>query len=84
MPSTTVFDAQPPAWRDAVLPRGIPRLAVEAAWADFWCRYVGLDGRVVGLRSFGESGDGDALFRHFGITAERVVEEAQALLGAAA
>jgi len=72
MPSTSVFDRQPAAWRDAVLPRGVPRVAVEAAHPDFWRKYVGLDGEVIGVASFGESAPAAALYEHFGITAAAV------------
>ncbi|MFN3567135.1 MAG: transketolase-like TK C-terminal-containing protein, partial [Burkholderiaceae bacterium] len=69
MPSTSVFDRQPAAWRESVLPRGVPRVAVEAAHPDFWRKYVGLEGEVVGVASFGESAPAAALYEHFGITA---------------
>jgi transketolase len=72
MPSTSVFDRQDAAWRAYVLPRGIARVAVEAGHPDFWRKYVGLDGAVVGLDGFGESAPAADLFRHFGITAEAV------------
>jgi transketolase len=72
MPSTSVFDRQDAAWRAHVLPRGIARVAVEAGHPDFWRKYVGLDGAVVGLDGFGESAPAADLFRHFGITAEAV------------
>jgi transketolase len=80
MPSTTVFDRQDPAYRRQVLPDGVPRVAVEAGIGDPWRKYVGLEGAVVGLDRFGESAPADALFAHFGFTAERVADAAGALL----
>jgi len=72
MPSTTVFDRQDAAYRDAVLPRGLPRVAVEAGVTGFWRKYVGLEGAVVGIDRFGESAPAADLFKHFGFTAENV------------
>ena len=74
MPSTTRFDAQPPAYRASVLPLHLPRVAVEAGHPDFWRKYVGLHGRVVGIASFGESAPAAALYDHFGLTANAVAE----------
>lgn len=74
MPSTSVFDRQDDAYRATVLPPGIRRVAVEAGHRDFWHKYVGLEGRVIGLATFGESAPASALFPHFGLTVERVVE----------
>jgi len=82
MPSTTVFDRQPRAWRDAVLPPGVPRVAVEAGVRAFWRQYVGLDGGVVGIDTFGESAPAAALFEHFGLTTQAVVDEARRVVGA--
>jgi transketolase len=78
MPSTTVFDRQPRAWRDAVLPPGVPRVAVEAGVTSFWRKYVGLEGDVVGIDSFGESASADALFGFFELTALHVARVARA------
>ncbi len=78
MPCSNLFDRQDPAYRERVLPRRLPAVAVEAAQPDFWHKYVGRDGAVVGIASFGESAPAGALYTHFGITAERVV---QAVLG---
>ena len=75
MPSTSVFDRQPAAWRDAVLPPRVPRVAVEAGVRAFWRQYVGLEGGVVGIDTFGESAPAAALFEHFGLTARAVVDE---------
>ena len=74
MPCAEVFEAQEAGYREAVLPSDVlARVAVEAGHTDFWYKYVGLDGRVVGMSSFGESAPADALFRHFGLTADNVV-----------
>ncbi len=82
MPSTTVFDRQDRAYQSAVLPRGVPRIAIEAAHPDFWRKYVGLEGDVVGLDRFGESAPAGKLYEHFGITAARIAQCARALAGA--
>ncbi len=80
MPSTSVFDRQDQAYRDAVLPRGIQRVAVEAGVTDYWRKYVGLEGEVVGLDRFGESAPAGELFKFFGITAEAVVNAVKRLV----
>jgi transketolase len=75
MPSTDVFDSQDGDYRESVLPSSVPaRVAVEAAHRDYWYKYVGLDGRIVGMDSFGESAPADALFEYFGITTDAVVD----------
>lgn len=75
MPSTDVFDSQDGDYRESVLPSNVPaRVAVEAAHRDYWYKYVGLDGRIIGMDSFGESAPADALFEYFGITTNAVVE----------
>ncbi|WP_308427199.1 transketolase-like TK C-terminal-containing protein, partial [Litchfieldella qijiaojingensis] len=82
MPSTDTFDAQPASYREAVLPAGVTqRLAIEASHRDFWYKYVGLNGRIVGMDGFGESGKAGDLFQHFGFTVDNVLEQAEALLG---
>jgi len=73
MPSTSVFDRQDATYRDAVLPKGVRRVAVEAGVTDYWRKYVGLEGAVVGLDRFGESAPAGELFKFFGLTAEAVV-----------
>tara|TARA_Y100000991_G_scaffold98940_1_gene74688 strand:+ start:6383 stop:8383 length:2001 start_codon:yes stop_codon:yes gene_type:complete len=74
MPCAEVFEAQEAGYREAVLPSDVlARVAVEAGHTDFWYKYVGLDGRVVGMSSFGESAPAEALFKHFGLTADNVV-----------
>jgi transketolase len=81
MPSSGAFDAQDAAWREAVLPRAVTRrLAVEAAARQSWWRYVGSDGEVIGIDSFGASGKAADLSRHFGITADHVVAAVGKLL----
>ena len=72
MPCTEIFDAQDAEWRESVLPKGLPRVAVEAGSTAGWYKYVGLDGAVVGLDTFGESAPAGQLFKHFGLTAENV------------
>ena len=74
MPCAEIFEAQEAGYREAVLPSDVlARVAVEAGHTDFWYKYVGLDGRVVGMSSFGESAPAEALFQHFGLTADNVV-----------
>ena len=77
MPCTQAFDRQHGTWRHAVLPPAIPRIAVEAAHRDFWRKYVGLEGAVIGLAEFGESAPAAQLFDHFGINAAAVAEAAR-------
>lgn len=78
MPCTNVFDAQDAAYKESVLPSSVTaRVAVEAAAADFWYKYVGLAGRVIGMTTFGESAPAGELFKHFGFTVEHVVEAAE-------
>ncbi|AWI77341.1 transketolase [Parazoarcus communis] len=74
MPSTNVFDRQDAAYKASVLPAGVPRVAVEAGVTDGWRKYVGLEGDVIGIDSFGESAPAGELFKHFGITTEHVVQ----------
>lgn len=81
MPCCEVFDRQDAAWRESVLPSSVrARVAVEAAASDWWRKYVGLDGRVVGMSTFGESAPAGELFPHFGFTVENVVRQALELL----
>jgi transketolase len=81
MPSTDVFDAQPPAYREAVLPPGVPCVAIEAGASDGWWRYLGGRGAVVGMREFGASAPARKLFEHFGFTIGNVVGKVEGLLG---
>jgi len=80
MPSTDVFDRQDAAYKASVLPKGLPRVAVEAGVTDFWFKYVGLDGAVVGIDTFGESAPAGQLFKHFGFTTENVVATVKSVL----
>ena len=80
MPSTSVFDRQDDAWRAAVLPAGVPRVAVEAGVTAGWYKYVGLEGAVVGLDRFGESAPAGALFKLFGFTPENVARTVKSVL----
>ncbi len=81
MPSTDTFDKQDAAYREAVLPSDVTaRIAIEAGIADFWYKYVGFDGRIIGMHTFGESAPADQLFEMFGFTVENVVETAKELL----
>jgi transketolase len=80
MPSTSVFDRQDEVYRASVLPRGVPRVSVEAGVTDFWRKYVGLEGATVGIDRFGESAPGGELFKHFGFTPEKVAAAAKALI----
>ena len=80
MPSTEVFERQDAAYRESVLPNAVrKRVAIEAGSADFWRKYVGLDGEVIGMTGYGSSAPADVLFKHFGFTVERVVEAARGL-----
>ncbi|MBD1387858.1 transketolase [Neiella sp. HB171785] len=80
MPCTTVFDAQDAAYKESVLPAAVTkRVAVEALHVDFWWKYVGLGGKVIGMTTYGESAPAGDLFKHFNITAEAVVEAANSL-----
>ena len=74
LPSSFIFEQQDAAWREAVLPRGIPRVAVEAGVTGYWRQYVGLEGAVVGIDRFGECGPAAQVFEFLGITAAKVAE----------
>ncbi|MCY4330362.1 MAG: transketolase [Endozoicomonadaceae bacterium] len=81
MPCTSIFDRQTAQYRELVLPQSVSkRIAVEAAHTDYWHKYVGLNGRIVGLNSFGESAPAAELFKHFGLTVENVIMAAKKLL----
>jgi transketolase len=82
MPSTDVFDRQDAAYKAGVLGKGLPRVAVEAGVTDFWYKYVGLEGAVVGIDSFGESAPAGVLFKHFGFTVDNVVAKVKSVLAA--
>jgi len=72
MPCTNVFDRQEQSYRDAVLPPGVPRVAVEAGVSDFWRKYVGLEGAVLGIDRFGESAPGLEVFKFLGFTPKKL------------
>jgi transketolase len=80
MPCTSIFDRQDAAYRATVLPRGLPRVAVEAGVTDYWRKYVGLEGAVIGIDRFGESAPANELYKFFGITAEGVAAAVQNVL----
>jgi transketolase len=81
MPSTDVFDAQDESYRESVLPSGVTaRVAVEAGVTDYWLKYVGLEGKVVGINRFGESAPAAELFKYFGFTAENVAAAVEAVV----
>lgn len=82
MPSAYRFDGQDAEYRESVLPAAVTkRIAIEAAHADYWYKYVGLNGRIIGMTTFGESAPAGELFKHFGFTVDNVLEQANALLG---
>ncbi len=81
MPSTDTFDKQDAAYREAVLPANVTaRVAIEAGIADYWFKYTGLNGAIIGMHTFGESAPAEVLFKEFGITVEKAVEAAKSLL----
>ena len=80
MPCADVFNRQDQAYKDSVLLKNIPRVAIEAGVSDFWFKYVGLDGAVIGIDTFGESAPAGALFKHFGFTTEKVVAAAKSVI----
>ncbi|MBS4154479.1 transketolase [Cobetia sp. MC34] len=82
MPATDLFDAQDAEYRESVLPSSVTaRVAIEAGHRDYWFKYVGLNGDIIGMETFGESAPAGDLFKHFGFTVENVVERANKLLG---
>ncbi|MEK1839362.1 MAG: transketolase C-terminal domain-containing protein, partial [Pseudomonas sp.] len=81
MPCTSVFEAQDAGYKQAVLPLQVSaRIAIEAAHADYWYKYVGLEGRVIGMTTYGESAPAPALFEEFGFTLENILGQAEELL----
>ena len=81
MPSTDAFDKQDATYKESVLPSSVmARLAIEAGISDYWYKYVGLNGKVVGMTTFGESGPADQLFKEFGFTIDNVLNQAKSLL----
>jgi transketolase len=79
MPSTSVFDRQDAGYRNTVL-GALPKVAVEAGVTDYWRKYVGLDGAVVGIDRYGESAPAGELFKHFGFTPAKVAEAVRSIL----
>ena len=83
MPSTTLFDLQSDDYKQSVLPNSVAnRIAIETSHQDYWLKYVGLQGKVIGMSTFGESAPGNVLLEHFGFTTQNVVSTAQALIKA--
>ena len=81
MPSTDAFDKQDQAYKESVLPSSVTaRVAIEAGISDYWYKYVGLNGKIIGMTSFGESGPAEQLFAKFGFTVENVLKQASSLL----
>ncbi|MDR5907576.1 transketolase-like TK C-terminal-containing protein, partial [Franzmannia qiaohouensis] len=82
MPSTSTFDEQDADYRESVLPRSVTqRIAIEASHYAYWYKYVGLDGDILGMQTFGESAPAGDLFQHFGFTVDNLVSKAETLLG---
>ncbi|MGV8899457.1 MAG: transketolase [Burkholderiaceae bacterium] len=80
MPCTDAFDRQESAYKASVLTRGVPRVAIEAGVTDFWYKYVGLEGAVIGIDTFGESAPAGVLFKHFGFTVDNVVAKVKLVI----
>ncbi|OCG21898.1 transketolase [Gilliamella sp. wkB108] len=81
MPSTDAFDKQDPTYKESVLPSSVTaRIAIEAGISDFWYKYVGLNGKVIGMTTFGQSGPAEQLFKAYGFTLDNVLEQANSLL----
>ena len=81
MPSTYRFNGQDAQYREQVLPASVTkRIAIEAGHADYWYKYVGLEGRVIGMTTYGESAPAGDLFKHFGFTVENIIEQANHLI----
>lgn len=80
MPCTNLFDRQEQDYKDSILPKGVSRVAVEAGITDFWRKYVGLEGAVVGMDTFGESAPASDLFKHFGFTVDNVVKAVKSVI----
>jgi transketolase len=80
MPSTSVFDRQDAAWKASVLPPGMPRVAIEAGVTDYWRKYVGLEGAVVGVDRFGESAPAGDVYKFLGVDAPHLVEAVKGVI----
>jgi transketolase len=81
MPSTSVFDRQDADYRNSVLPAALPKVAVEAGVSDYWRKYVGTEGAVVGIDRYGESAPAGDVFKHFGFTPDNVIKAVRSTLG---
>jgi transketolase len=83
IPCTDAFDAQSAEYKESVLPSAVTkRVAVEAGIADYWYKYAGLNGKIIGMHSFGESAPAELLFKEFGFTVENVVQTVESLFQA--
>ena len=80
MPSTSVFDRQDAEYRNSVLPAGLPKVAVEAGVSDYWRKYVGTEGAVVGIDRYGESAPAGDLFKHFGFTPDNIIKVVRSIV----
>ncbi len=80
MPSTNAFDEQEQSYKDSVLTPGVKRVAIEAGVAESWYKYVGLDGGIVAMSTYGESAPAGELFKHFGFTVDNVVSTVERVL----
>jgi transketolase len=80
MPSTSVFDRQDEEYRNSVLPAGLPKVAVEAGVSDYWRKYVGTEGAVVGIDRYGESAPAVDLFKHFGFTPDNIIKAVRSIV----
>ncbi len=81
MPSTDVFDAQDEIYKESVLPKSVgKRLAIEAGVSDYWCKYVGIEGRTIGIDTFGASAPGNVVMQHFGFSEENIIQQALEML----
>jgi transketolase len=80
MPSTSVFDRQDAEYRNSVLPAGLPKVAVEAGVSDYWRKYVGTEGAVVGIDRYGESAPAGDLFKHFGFTPDNIIKAVRSIV----
>ena len=81
MPCTSVFDQQDAAWKEAVLPRGMPRVAIEAGVTDFWRKYVGLEGEAIGVDRYGESAPAPVVYKYLGVDVEHLVAAVRNVAG---
>ena len=80
MPCAEAFDRQPQSYRETVLAPAVPKLVIEAGKSDWWYRYIGTDGAIIGIDTFGASAPGKDLFEHFGFSVENIYATAQSLI----